>query len=138
MSIGSGVRRFLGLVWAILEGVRKVLHLLLMLVIFGFLLAALHSSIPSVPKSAALVIAPEGDLVEQLAIDPLRRAVGEASGTTASETLLKDVIEARARALASAGQVMANRGDQLGAETVDRRVERRGDQGGSPPQGVGS
>jgi protease IV len=88
------VRRFFGLVWDILEGLRKVLHLLLMLVIFGFLLAALHSSIPSVPKSAALVIAPEGDLVEQLAIDPLRRAVGEASGTTASETLLKDVIEA--------------------------------------------
>jgi protease-4 len=88
------VRRFFGLVWAILDGVRKVLHLLLMLVIFGFLLAALHNSIPSVPKSAALVIAPEGDLVEQLAIDPLRRAVGEASGTTASETLLKDVIDA--------------------------------------------
>ncbi len=94
MSVGSGVRRFLGLVWVILEGVRKVLHLLLMLVIFGFILAALHNSIPSVPRSAALVIAPEGDLVEQLAIDPLRRAVGEASGTTASETLLKDVIDA--------------------------------------------
>jgi protease IV len=94
MSVGSGVRRFLGLVWAILEGVRKVLHLILMLVIFGFILAALHSSIPSVPRSAALVIAPEGDLVEQLAIDPLRRAVGEASGTTASETLLKDVLDA--------------------------------------------
>jgi protease IV len=88
------VRRFFALVWAILDGVRKVLHLLLMLVIFGFLLAALHSSIPSVPRSAALVIAPEGDLVEQLAVDPLRRAVGEASGTTASETLLKDVIDA--------------------------------------------
>ena len=94
MGVGSGVRRFFGLVWAILEGVRKVLHLLLMLVIFGFILAALHNSIPSVPRSAALVIAPEGDLVEQLAIDPLRRAVGEASGTTASETLLKDVIDA--------------------------------------------
>jgi protease-4 len=92
------VRRFFGLVWAILEGVRKVLHLVLMLVIFGFVLAALHNSIPSVPRSAALVIAPEGDLVEQLAIDPLRRAVGEASGTTASETLLKDVVDAIAAA----------------------------------------
>jgi protease-4 len=94
MSVGSGVGRFFGLVWAILEGVRKFLHLILMLVIFGFILAALHGSIPSVPRSAALVIAPEGDLVEQLAIDPLRRAVGEASGNTASETLLKDVLDA--------------------------------------------
>jgi protease-4 len=92
------MRRFFGLVWAILEGVRKVLHLILMLVIFGFILAALHNSIPSVPRSAALVIAPEGDLVEQVAIDPLRRAVGEASGNTASETLLKDVIDAIAAA----------------------------------------
>jgi protease IV len=86
------------LVWRILEGVRKVLHLALLLVIFGFLLAALHTSNPVIPRSAALVIAPEGELVEQLAIDPVRRAVGEASGTTASETLLKDVIDAIAAA----------------------------------------
>ncbi len=88
------MRRFFGVVWGVLDGVRKLLHLALLLVILGFILAALHNSIPSVPRSAALVIAPEGDLVEQLAIDPLQRAVGEASGNTASETLLKDVIDA--------------------------------------------
>jgi protease-4 len=70
----------------------------LLLVIFGFLLAALHTSNPVIPRSAALVIAPEGEIVEQLAIDPVRRAVGEASGTTASETLLKDIIDAIAAA----------------------------------------
>src|SRR5579863_10135487 len=85
---------FLALVWRMLEGVRKVLHLILLLVIFGFLLAALHTTIPSVPKSAALVIAPEGELVEQLSSDPLRRAVGQASGGPAPETLLRDVIDA--------------------------------------------
>jgi protease IV len=85
---------FLALVWRLLEGVRKVLHLVLLLVIFGFVLAALHTSIPSVPRSAALVIAPEGELVEQLSSDPLRRAFGEASGGPAPETLLRDVIEA--------------------------------------------
>jgi protease-4 len=98
MSLGSALKGFFILVWRILEGVRKVLHLALLLVIFGFLLAALHTSNPVIPRSAALVIAPEGELVEQLAIDPVRRAVGEASGTTASETLLKDVIEAIAAA----------------------------------------
>src|SRR5580700_11676309 len=85
---------FFSLVWRILESVRRVLHLVLLLVIFGFILAALHTSIPIVPRSAALVIAPEGELVEQLSSDPLRRAVGQASGGPAPETLLKDVIDA--------------------------------------------
>jgi protease-4 len=85
---------FLSLVWRMLEGVRKVLHLILLLVIFGFVLAALHNSVPTVPKSAALVIAPEGELVEQLSSDPLRRAFGQASGGPAPETLLRDVIDA--------------------------------------------
>jgi protease-4 len=85
---------FFALVWRILEGLRKVLHLILLLIIFGFLLAALHTSVPSIPKTAALVIAPEGELVEQLSGDPLRRAFGEASGGPAPETLLRDVIDA--------------------------------------------
>jgi protease IV len=86
--------KFFSLIWLILEGIRKVLHLVLLLVIFGFVLAALHTSIPAVPKSAALVIAPEGELVEQLSNDAVRRAVGEASGGPAPETLLRDVTEA--------------------------------------------
>ena len=94
MSVGTALQGFFGLVWRILEGIRKMLHLLLLLVIFGFILAALHTSIPLVPRSAALVIAPEGELVEQLSSDPLRRAFGQASGGPAPETLLKDVIDA--------------------------------------------
>jgi protease IV len=85
---------FFSFVWRILEGIRKVLHLILLLVLFGFVLAALHTSIPIIPRSAALVIAPEGELVEQLSSDPLRRAFGQASGGPAPETLLKDVIDA--------------------------------------------
>jgi len=85
---------FFALVWRILDGVRKVLSLVLLLLLFGFVLAALHTSVPAVPRSAALVIAPEGELVEQLSSDPLRRAVGQASGGPAPETLLRDVIDA--------------------------------------------
>jgi protease-4 len=94
MSVGTALKGFFGLVWRILEGIRKVLHLALMLLLFGFVLAALHTSIPVVPSSAALVIAPEGEVVEQLSGDPLRRALGEASGGPAPETLLRDVTEA--------------------------------------------
>jgi len=89
---------FFGLVWRILEGVRRVLHLCLVLVICGFILAALHTSIPSVPHTAALVIAPEGEIVEQLASDPVRRAFGQASGGPAPETLLRDMTDAIAAA----------------------------------------
>jgi protease-4 len=94
MSVRSALASFFGLVWRILEGVRRVLHLILLLVIFGFILAALHTSIPTVPRSAALVLAPEGELVEQLSTDPVRRAFGQASGGPAPETLLKDVTDA--------------------------------------------
>jgi protease-4 len=93
MSVGSAVAGFFGLVWRMLEGLRKVLHLIVLLVIFGFILAALHTSAPVVPRSAALIIAPEGELVEQLSSDPVRRAVGEASGGPAPETRLLDVID---------------------------------------------
>src|ERR1700678_95576 len=98
MSVGSALVGFFGLVWRILERIRRVLHLVLLLVIFGFVLAALHTSIPIVPRTAALVIAPEGELVEQLSSDPVRRAFGEASGGPAPETLLRDVIDAIAAA----------------------------------------
>jgi protease-4 len=98
MSVGSALGGFFGLVWRILERIRKVLQLVLLLVIFGFVLAALHTSIPNVPRSAALVIAPEGELVEQLSSDPVRRAFGEASGGPAPETLLRDVTDAIAAA----------------------------------------
>src|ERR1700722_19239017 len=102
MSVGPALVGFFGLVWRILERIRKVLPLILMLVIFGFVLAALHTSIPIVPHAAALVIAPEGELVEQLSSDPVRRALGEASGGPAPETLLRDVTDAVAAAKADA------------------------------------
>src|SRR5579859_1429525 len=98
MSVGSALASFFGLVWRILERVRRVLHLVLLLVIFGFILAALHTSIPNVPRSAALVLAPEGELVEQLSTDPVRRAFVQASGGPAPETLLRDVTDAIAAA----------------------------------------
>src|SRR5271163_3139765 len=98
MGVGSALVGFFGLVWRILEQIRKVLHLVLLLVIFGFILAALHTSIPIVPRTAALVIEPEGELVEQLSSDPVRRAFGQASGSPAPETLLRDVTDAIAAA----------------------------------------
>ncbi|MEZ5459805.1 MAG: signal peptide peptidase SppA [Steroidobacteraceae bacterium] len=86
--------RFFGFLWRGLDGLRRVLHLVLLLVIFGFIVGALRSSIPLLPAEAALVIAPVGEIVEQLSGDPFERALAEAQGTGRSETLLRDLTEA--------------------------------------------
>jgi hypothetical protein len=58
---------FFGFVWRVLDTLRKVMHLIVLLVLFLGLAAALSPSIPIVPHKTALVIAPQGTLVEQLA-----------------------------------------------------------------------
>jgi protease-4 len=79
--------------WRGLDGLRKFLHLLLLLVLLGFLIGVLHVSVPSVPGKAALLIQPEGQLVEQLSGDPLERAVQGARGEGNAETLLWDLTD---------------------------------------------
>ncbi|MCU0759303.1 MAG: signal peptide peptidase SppA [Steroidobacteraceae bacterium] len=88
------MRSFLGIVLRGLDGLRKVLHLLLLLLIFGFVVGALRTSIPRLPARAALVIQPEGEIVEQRAGDPLGRAFAEARGIGNDETLLRDLTDA--------------------------------------------
>jgi len=88
------VRAFFGVLLRGLDGLRKILHLLLLLVIFGFVLGALRTSIPRLPAKAALVIQPEGEIVEQRAGDPLDRAIAEARGLGQDETLLRDLVDA--------------------------------------------
>jgi len=124
MSAGPALRGFFGLIWRILEGIRKVLHLALMLVIFGFVLAALHTSIPTVPRSAALVISPQGELVEQLSGDSVRRAFGEASGGPDPETLLRDVTDAIAAAKTDSRiKLIVLDLDELGASGLSKLQE---------------
>ena len=46
------------------------------------------------PQKAALVIAPQGTLVEQLAGDPFDRAIAELYGQQRAETLVRDLVDA--------------------------------------------
>ena len=69
--------RLLHWIWSGLDGLRKILHLLLLLLIFGVIGALFSRPIPLVPDKAALVIAPQGPIVEQLTGDPLERAIAE-------------------------------------------------------------
>ena len=79
-------------VWFALDGLRKVLHLVLMLVLFGILLAASQSELPFVPDKAALVLSPQGRLVEELSGDPLDRAFARFAGDDREETRVRDLV----------------------------------------------
>ena len=82
-------------IWSGANAVRKVLHLLLLLFIFMVFIGALSGTAPpAIPSVAALVIEPQGSLVEQLAGDPFERAVSEALGDGQPQTLVQDVVDA--------------------------------------------
>jgi protease-4 len=87
------VRAILWGLWRGLDVLRRFLHLLLLLVIFGFVFGALRVSVPTIPAKAALLIAPEGEIVEQMSGDPLQRALQEARGQSRPETLLWDLVD---------------------------------------------
>ena len=98
------LRAILSGIWRGLDGLRKLLHLILLVVIFGVIVWAVSSSAPGVPDRAALVVRPEGNLVEQLSGDPVQRAIQNAQGQQRQETLLWDLVEA-IRGAASDGRI---------------------------------
>jgi protease IV len=87
------VRSFFSALWRGLDGLRKALHLILLLLIFGILIGVLRGSVPRIPAKAALLLVPEGQLVEQLSGDPVERALQETRGETHRETLLWDLTD---------------------------------------------
>ena len=88
------IGRVLHWIWGGLDGLRKVLHLLLLLALFSVAWGIFSRPIPLVPDKAALVIDPSGPLVEQLAGDPLERAIAEVLRQQPPQTLLRDVVDA--------------------------------------------
>jgi len=79
--------------WRGLDVLRRFLHLIVLLVVFGFVIGALRGSVPTIPPKAALLLAPEGEIVEQSSGDPLQRAFQEARGQGHAETLLWDLTD---------------------------------------------
>src|SRR5580700_8548038 len=117
-------RSFFSGLWRALDGLRKGLHLILLLVIFGVLFGVLRGSVPLVPSKAALVIAPEGPLVEQLSGDPRTRALDEALGNEREEALLWDLIDSiRAAASDKRIQVLVLDLDKLESGTQPALAE---------------
>lgn len=93
MPVLHAIWAFLKGLWFALDGLRKVLHLLLLLFLFGALFAASQTELPFIPGSAALVLSPQGTLVEQFSGDPLERALSRAAGEDRPETRLRDLVD---------------------------------------------
>jgi protease-4 len=89
----SKVGGFFRGLWRGLDGLRRVLHLVLLLLIFGFIIGALSGNLPHLPPRAALFIQPHGDIVEQRSGDPIQIAFNQASGQGDTQTLLWDLTE---------------------------------------------
>jgi protease-4 len=88
------IGRIFGGIWRGLDGLRKFLHLLLLLLLFGVVVGALNTSIPHIADRSALVIRPKGTIVEQLSGSPVDQAIARAQGDAQSETLLWDLVDA--------------------------------------------
>ena len=93
MSKRGSFSRIFSMLWSGIDGVRKVLHLFILLFIFSVVISALASRTPTMPAKASLVIRPVGNLVEQLAGDPYERALQELLGEENPQTLVQDVID---------------------------------------------
>lgn len=94
MRIKNMIVRFLSVIWRGADGVRKILHLLLLTVLLFVFIGAMSGSIPTLPKQAALLIQPAGALVEQLDGDPFELAIADLLGEAAQQTLVQDVVDA--------------------------------------------
>lgn len=94
MSSRNFFVRLLTALWHGADGLRKVMHLLLLLFIFLLFFGVMSGAPPLLPQKAALVIQPTGALVEQLAGDPYDRALEELFGDAPPQTLVQDVIDA--------------------------------------------
>lgn len=86
--------RLMSALWHGVNGLRKVLHLILLLAVFLVFFGAVSGTPPLLPQQAALVIKPSGSLVDQLAGKPYDRALAELLGDMQTQTLVQDVVDA--------------------------------------------
>jgi protease-4 len=86
--------RLLSGIWSGIDSFRKLLHLLLLLLLFAIFVGALSGTTSMLPDRAALLIQPVGVIVEELEGDPFDRAVAELLDESQPQTVLQDIIDA--------------------------------------------
>jgi protease-4 len=86
--------RLFSAIWKGIDGVRKFLHLMLLLVLFLVLLGVMSESPSFIPDDAALLVQPTGTLVDQLDGDPYDQAIAKFLDEVVSQTLVQDIVDA--------------------------------------------
>jgi protease-4 len=87
--------RFFGGIWRIIDTSRKIaVNLLFVAIVVALLVMAFSSDEPEIADETALVVKPQGQLVEQLSAKTPQQMLDEARGVATPETLLKDVVDA--------------------------------------------
>jgi len=81
-------------IWRPFDIVRRILHLILMLLVFIFIFAGFSGSgVKPLVQPVALVLNPNGQLVEELSGDATDRAYAEATGNAVAETTVKELVD---------------------------------------------
>lgn len=94
MSTRNPLVRVFSWLWTGVDGLRKILHLVLLLFIF-LLFFGLSAEAPSMfPTGSALYVQPYGSLVEELSGDPYDRAIAELLGDGLPQTRVSDIVSA--------------------------------------------
>ena len=93
MSIGGALKTTLSWLWTGVDGLRKALHLLVLLFIFVLIFGGMSASSPVLPSSGALVIRPVGRIVEQFEGDAYDRAIAKLVGDENPQTRLQDILD---------------------------------------------
>lgn len=87
------IRRFFGGIWAVLDFSRRFILTVIFLGVVVALLVAALASRPVLQPGTALVLDPEGEVVEQHSADPVARALA-AMGDGPSQIQLRDLLRA--------------------------------------------
>ncbi|MCX7557645.1 signal peptide peptidase SppA [Xanthomonadaceae bacterium JHOS43] len=93
-STPGPLMRFLRGIWNSINFARRLVLNLAFLFIVAILLIVIFSGGVKLSDRNALVIAPQGQVVEQFSADPMERAMARAFGQTQPETQLRDLLRA--------------------------------------------
>ena len=81
--------------WKAVDTSRKVaVNLLFLAIVVALLVVVFSDDDPEIADTTALVVAPAGQLVEQLSAKSIEQMIDEARGAALPETLVKDVVDA--------------------------------------------
>jgi protease IV len=96
---------FIG-IWNVINFTRMLVFNILFIILIVIFVGAIRSSAPVLQERTALVLNPQGRIVEQYTTEPAQRAFAGAFGSKVREVQLRDVLRA------------------IDAATIDKRIER--------------